>query len=93
MYQLLGINGFSVEDARDCAPQRTTEEFQAWIAWQDGFSLAQQQHSIPLTSAIQALCAQKTSYIYTNSFVTFLSWIYWLGTHAFNAAGHMGALL
>ena len=31
--------------------------------------------------------------IYTNSFVTFLSWIYWLGTHAFNAAGHMGALL
>jgi hypothetical protein len=27
----------------------------------------------------------------TNSFVTFLSWIYWLGTHAFNAAGHMGA--
>ena len=30
--------------------------------------------------------------IYTNSFVTFLSWIYWLGTHAFNAAGHMGAL-
>ena len=30
---------------------------------------------------------------YTNSFVTFLSWIYWLGTHAFNAAGHMGALL
>jgi hypothetical protein len=31
--------------------------------------------------------------ISTNSFVTFLSWIYWLGTHAFNAAGHMGALL
>ena len=30
---------------------------------------------------------------YTNSFVTFLSWIYWLGTHAFNAAGLMGALL
>ena len=24
--------------------------------------------------------------VYTNSFVTFLSWIYWLGTHAFNAA-------
>ena len=32
-------------------------------------------------------------YAYTNSFVTFLSWIYWLGTHAFNAVGHMGALL
>jgi hypothetical protein len=31
--------------------------------------------------------------LYTNSFVTYLSWIYWLGTHAFNAAGHMGALL
>ena len=31
---------------------------------------------------------------YTNFFVTFLSWIYWLGAHAFNAAaGHMGALL
>ena len=30
---------------------------------------------------------------YTNFFVTFLSWIYWLGTHAFNAPGHMGALL
>ena len=29
----------------------------------------------------------------SNSFVTFLSWIYWLGTYAFNAAGHMGALL
>ena len=26
--------------------------------------------------------------IYTNSFVTFLSWIYWLGTHAFNARSH-----
>ena len=26
--------------------------------------------------------------VYTNSFVTFLSWIYWLDTtHAFNAAG------
>ena len=30
---------------------------------------------------------------YTNSFVTFLSWIYWLDTHAFHAAGHMGVLL
>jgi hypothetical protein len=33
------------------------------------------------------------SVVYTNSYVTFLSWIYWLGTHAFNAAGRMGALL
>jgi hypothetical protein len=36
---------------------------------------------------------QQFAFFNTNSFVTFLSWIYWLGTHAFNAAGHMGALL
>jgi hypothetical protein len=41
-----------------------------------------------------ALEGQPERQQYTNSFVTFLvSWIYWLGTHAFNAAGHMGALL
>ena len=41
----------------------------------------------------EPLCHLALSLVYTNFFVTFLSWIYWLGAHAFNAAGHMGALL
>ena len=31
--------------------------------------------------------------IYTNSFVTFLSWIYWLGTHAFNASDEYSSVI
>jgi hypothetical protein len=41
----------------------------------------------------EAVSEHRELYIYTNSFVTFLSWVYWLDTHAFNAVGHMGALL
>jgi hypothetical protein len=44
-------------------------------------------------NAVVTLTTRKCILLYTNFFVTFLSWIYWLGTHAFNAAGHMGALL
>jgi hypothetical protein len=43
-------------------------------------------------STITTYSKDRCSIVYTNSFVTFLSWIYWLGTYAFNAAGHMGAL-
>jgi len=39
------------------------------------------------------LGVRRPYHFYTNSFVTFLSWIYWLDAHAFNAAGRMGALL
>jgi len=31
------------------------------------------------------LTLRRTPYILIPAFVTFLSWIYWLGTHAFNA--------
>ena len=59
------------------------------------FARAQEQqtavHCIE-ASTITTYSKDRCSIVYTNSFVTFLSWIYWLGTHAFNAAGHMGAL-
>jgi len=60
------------------------------------FARAQEQqaavHCIE-ASTITTYSKDRCSIVYTNSFVTFLSWIYWLGTHAFNAAGHMGPLL
>ena len=64
--------------------------------WNDGFirQTDSTQRSEDESHELRVTSRRKRPHIlYTNFFVTFLSWIYWLGTHAFNAAGHMGALL
>ena len=56
LYHTLPIDGFSIDDERDCAPRGTTFEFEAWVHFQNAFAQGlQAAGDISLTSAVQAL--------------------------------------
>mgnify|MGYP000040312638 CR=1 FL=1 len=53
----LGIDGFSLDDERDCAPLATLSELHLWLNFHNSFTTALSEHGIPVTSAIQAVFA------------------------------------
>jgi hypothetical protein len=57
MHHHLHVDGFSIDDERDCAPRATTDEFLQWTNWQSKFAQGLAEHHVPVTSAIQAVFA------------------------------------
>lgn len=55
LHHHLHIQGFSMDDERDCAPRASTSDFVAWTAWQSRFAQGLEPYGIPVTSAVQAL--------------------------------------
>jgi hypothetical protein len=57
MHHHLHVDGFSLDDERDCAPRSTTDQFESWTSWQSQFARGLERQNIPVTSAIQAVFA------------------------------------
>jgi len=55
LQQQLGIDGFSFDDERDCAPRGTVDEFREWIHFLDRFTKALNQHNMTVSAAVQAM--------------------------------------
>ena len=49
------IDGFSIDDERDCAPRSTVSELEGWVAFHDVFAEALRSHGLHVTSAVQAM--------------------------------------
>jgi hypothetical protein len=49
------IDGFSIDDERDCAPRSTVNELEGWIAFHDAFAEGLSRHGLQITSAVQAM--------------------------------------
>jgi hypothetical protein len=57
MHHHLHVDGFSIDDERDCAPRATTDDFLQWTRWQSKFAQGLANHHVPVTSAIQSVFA------------------------------------
>ena len=55
LHHHLHIDGFSIDDERDCAPRASTSDFVAWTLWQSRFAQGLEPYDIYVTSAIQAV--------------------------------------
>ena len=49
------IDGFSLDDERNCAPRSTVSELEGWVAFHDSFAEALQPYRLQVTSAVQAM--------------------------------------
>jgi hypothetical protein len=49
------IDGFSIDDERDCAPRSTVDELEGWIAFHNAFAEGLSHHGLHVTSAVQAM--------------------------------------
>ena len=57
IHRFTGVDGFSLDDERDCAPRATTEELEGWMSFHTALAqgLENYKRSLRLTSAIQAV--------------------------------------
>jgi hypothetical protein len=51
------LDGFSLDDERDCAPRATLQEFGEWMIFHNAFGQGLIEKGLALTSAVQALFA------------------------------------
>jgi hypothetical protein len=49
------LDGFSIDDERDCAPRSTVFELEGWVAFHDAFAEGLRSHGLHVTSAVQAM--------------------------------------